>query len=120
MKKNLLIATLLLTFGAVHAQIGDCTKKDSYVELYDINGKYKTRISVSTNSQLSGCSSSIVVITNGTYAEIYDENGKYKTRISLPSLSYVKNVAGNSILIKNGLYVETYNSEGQYVGRRSD
>jgi hypothetical protein len=120
MKKLLLIGTMLMTFGAVNAQIGDCSQKGSYVELYDGNGKYMTRISISSNAQLNGCSSSIVVITSGSYAEIYDGNGKYKTRISLPSSGYVKNVTGNSILIKNGSYVETYNSEGKYVSRRSE
>lgn len=115
-----LMATMFLTVGAINAQIGDCSQKGNYIELYDTNGKYMTRFSTSSNVQLNGCSSSMVVITSGAYVEIYDGNGKYKTRFSINTSAYVKNVTGNNIFIKNGTYVETYNSEGKYVTRRSE
>jgi roadblock/LC7 domain-containing protein len=120
MRKILFMTTMLLTFGAVNAQIGDCSQKGGYVELYNSNGKYMTRFSISSNAQLNGCTSSMVVVTSGSYVEIYDENGKYKTRFSISTSAYVKNVTGNNIFIKNGSYVETYNSEGKYVTRRSE
>ena len=83
------MATILLTCGAVNAQIGDCSQKGNYVELHDANGKYMTRFSISSNTQLNGCTSSMVVITSGSNVEIYDGNGKYKTRFSISSSAYV-------------------------------
>jgi hypothetical protein len=120
MRKLVLASAFWMVLGTLHAQIGDCSVKSSYVEIYDSEGKYKTRFSISSSAELSGFSSTFIVVTSGSYAEIYDHEGKYKTRFSLPSNGYVKGVVGNSILVKSGSYIETYDKEGKYVSRRME
>jgi hypothetical protein len=122
MKNLLILATMLLTFGAVNAQIGDCSVKDSRVEIYDTDGRYKTYFSLpSSGAELSGFSSTIIAITNESRVEIYDADGRYKTYFSLPSSeAFVKNVAGNNIMVKNGSRIETYDKDGRYVTYRSE
>ena len=120
MKHLILIATMLLMFGAVNAQIGDCSVKGSRVEIYDANGRYKTYINLSSGAELSGFSSTIITITKGSRVEIYDADGRYKTYINLSSDAFVKNVAGNNIMIKKGSRIETYDKDGRYVTYRNE
>lgn len=120
MKKLLLVVKLLLLIGVVNAQIGDCSVKGSRVEIYDVNGRYKTYFSLSSGAQLSGFSSTIIAVTKGSRVEIYDANGKYKTYISLSSGSYVKSVNGSNIMVKNGSRIEIYDQNGRYVTYRRE
>ena len=120
MKKLLLMATMLLTFGAVNAQIGDCSVKGSRVEIYDANGRYKTSFGLSSGTELSGFSSTIIAITNRSRVEIYDADGRYKTSFGLSSGAFVKKVAGSNIMVKNGSRIETYDKDGRYVTSRSE
>lgn len=49
MRKLVLASAFWMVLGTLHAQIGDCSVKSSYVEIYDHEGKYKTRFSLPSN-----------------------------------------------------------------------
>lgn len=117
MKKLFLMATTLLIFGAVNAQIGD-VKVDGYnAKIYDDKGNYSyNSISLCSNCELSGFNSNYVVITDGSSAKIYDSKGNYTyNSIGLCSNCSVKNVTPSGILIKDGNTTKIYDFKGNYT-----
>jgi len=117
MKKLFLMATMLLMFGAVNAQIGDVKVDGSSAKIYDDKGKYTYKsISLCSNCELSGFNSNYIVITDGSSAKIYDSQGKFTYKsISLCSNCSVKNVTPSGILIKDGSKTKIYDFEGKYT-----
>lgn len=59
--------------------IGLAMQKGSYVEVYDENGRRKSRFYIG-NKVLQGFTSSIINVKDGSYLELYDENGKRRSR----------------------------------------
>jgi hypothetical protein len=78
MKKLFLMATMLLMFGAVNAQIGDVKVDGSSAKIYDDKGKntYKS-ISLCSNCSVKNVTPSGILIKDGSTTKIYDFNGKY-------------------------------------------
>jgi len=117
MKKLILMATMLLTFGAVKAQIGDVKVDGSFAKIYDDKGKYTYKsIGLCSKCELSGFNSNYIVITDGSFAKIYDDKGKYTYKsIGLCSNCSVKNVTPSGILIKDGSKTKIYDFNGKYT-----
>ena len=117
MKQFLLIATVLLTFGAAKAQIGEVKVKNGYAMIYDEDGKFSQKsISLGKNDELSGYNSKYIVITKNSYAMIYDHTGRFTQKsISLSGDAYVKSVTNTSILIVKNGYTMYYDFEGKYT-----
>ena len=44
MRKLVLASAFWMVLGTLHAQIGDCSVKSSYVEIYDHEGKCKNAL----------------------------------------------------------------------------
>ncbi len=120
MKKLLLIATMLLTYGALNAQIAEVKQEGSYARIYNDQGSYTgNSIGLGSGALVSGYNTKYIVVTEGSYARIYDSKGSYTgNSISLGSGSgnYVKNVSANAILIKEGSYTRYYDFKGSYTG----
>ena len=117
MVKFFLMATMLLIFGAVNAQIGDVKVDGSSAKIYDDKGNYSYKsISLCSKCELSGFNSNYVVITDGSNAKIYDSKGNYTYKsISLCSNCSVKNVTPSGILIKDGNTTKIYDFKGNYT-----
>ena len=79
MKKLFLMATMLLMFGAVNAQIGDCSVKGSRVEIYDADGRYKAYFALSSGTFVKNVAGSNIMVKNGSRIETYDKDGRYVT-----------------------------------------
>jgi hypothetical protein len=77
MKKLLLIATMLLLFGAVSAQIGDVQQKGNWLHSYDGNREVG-RFAIGSSDQFLGFSSSIVVVRRCGFG-IWEKSGVCKT-----------------------------------------
>jgi len=118
MKKLFLMATMLLMFGAVNAQIAEVKQEGSYARIYNEQGRYTGKsIRVSSGAEVSGYNSKYIVVTEGSYARIYNDQGRYTGKsIRLSSGSYVKNVSATAILIKEGSYTRYYDFNGRYTG----
>ncbi len=117
-KKILLMAIMLLTFGAINAQIAEVKEEGSYAKIYNDQGRYSGySIYIGSSYTLEGYNSSFIVVKEGSYAKIYNSNGRYTgNSIYLGSSYYIKNVTGSAILVKEGSYVKYYNFEGRYTG----
>ena len=61
MKHFLFMATMLLAFGAVNAQIADVTKKGDYLYVYDENGKKLSSMYLRTYD-VTGITSSFFIV----------------------------------------------------------
>ncbi len=118
MKQFLLIATMLLTFGAVNAQIAEVKIEGSYAKIYNDEGRYSgNSIYIGSGNSLEGYNSRYIVVKEGSYAKIYDSKGSYTgNSIYIGSGNYVKNVSGSAILVKEGSYVKYYDFKGSYTG----
>jgi hypothetical protein len=125
MKKYFITAAILLSFGAVKAQIGEIKQEGSgngYLKIYDESGKYNgIFISLCSNCEFIGNNSKYILIKEGSgsgYVKIYDENGKYTgIFISLCSKCQVKNVTSTAILISEGSITKYYDFTGKYTGK---
>lgn len=117
MKTIILIATMLLTFGAVNAQIGDVQQKGTTLYSYDGNREVG-RIHISSSDVFLGFSSTIVVVQKGTTIYSFDANGREKGRLHISSSDQFRSVNGNNITIKKGSTVYTYDVNGREISRR--
>lgn len=137
MKKNLLMATMLLTFVAVNAQISKAVQRTEaghiHVYVYGSGGSEITRIDLGTsgtNNQLGAFSSEIVVVqkteAGWVFAYVHDKTGKSVGRVTLGKTSdseigriisangsnfkVAKKVAGKN-------YTFTYDKSGREISR---
>ena len=62
MKKLLLMATMLLSFGAVKAQISDVQQKGSFLYVYGENNKQLSYLSIGSSDEYLGMGSSFFVV----------------------------------------------------------
>ena len=116
MKKLLLMATMLLMFGAANAQCNGVIFKitNGKLEKYDNNGNYKG--SITSDVIDSDCNNELVIVvkTNGK-VEKYDFNGNYKG--SITSDARKARVSGDIIIVtKENAKVEKYDFNGNYKG----
>jgi hypothetical protein len=118
MKKFFLMATMLLMFGAVNAQIGDVQQKGNWLYSYD-GSKEVGRFSINSSDVFQGFSSTIIVVQKGNWIYSYDAKGSEKGRFSINSADQFKNVNGNNIIIKKGNWAYTYDVKGKELSRRS-
>jgi hypothetical protein len=118
MKQVILIATFLLIFINVNAQIGDVQQKGNFIISYD-GYKEVGRFSINSSNVLLGFSSTIIVIKKSNFIISYDAKGKEKGRFSINSNDKFKNVNGNTIYIIKGRFVIAYEVNGKEISRRS-
>lgn len=117
------MATMLLSFGAFKAQIGEIKQEGSgngYLKIYDENGKYTGHyVSLCSNCDFTGNNSKYIIIKEGSgYAKIYDENGRYTGHyVSLCSKCQIKNITSSAILISEGGITKYYDFTGKYTGK---
>ena len=118
MKKLFLMATMLLMFGAVNAQIAEVKEDGSMVKIYDDRGSYTGNyVSFCSKCELAGYNSKYIVVVDGSMAKIYDSKGSYTGNyVSLCSSCYVKNVSASAILVKDGSMTKYYDFKGSYTG----
>ena len=118
MKKLLLMATMLLLFGAVSAQIGDVQQKGNWLHSFDGNREIG-RFAIGSSDQFLGFSTSIVVVKKGNWIHSYDQKGKELGRFAIGSSDQFRSVIGNNIIIKKGNWAHTYDVSGREISRRS-
>lgn len=117
MKRLLLMATMLLMFGAANAQIGEVKVERGYAMIYNEEGKFTQKsIRLDKTDELDGYNSKYIVISKGSHAWIYDHTGRFtQNSISLSGGAYIKNVTNTAILlVKNG-YTMYYDFQGKYT-----
>ena len=123
MKKLLLIATMLLMFGAANAQqIGDVQQKGTW--LYSYDGSHEVgHFSIGSSDVFLGFSSTIVVVQKGSGSGIwiysYDAKGHEQGHFSIGSSDVFRSVNGNYINIKKGSWIYTYDVRGHEISHRS-
>lgn len=118
MKKFFLMATMLLTFGAVNAQIGDVQQKGSWLHSYDGNNEIG-HFSISSSDVFLGFSSTIVVVQKGSWIHSYDAKGNELGHFSINSSDQFRSVIGNNINIVKGSWLHTYDVKGNEISHRS-
>jgi hypothetical protein len=118
MKKLLLITTLLLSIGAVQAQIGEIKNQGATAYLYTIQGTYMgSSITLSGGREIVGFNSNYVVVKEGSTVYLYDCKGSYiGYSISLNGGRTIKKVTELNILITDGTTVYYYDFKGVYTG----
>ena len=120
MKKLLLMATILLSFGAVKAQISDVQQKGSYLYVYGENNKQLSYVSIGSSDEYLGMGSSFFVVKKGSYIYTYDYNSKQIAYMSIGSSDKFKSAGGNSFNIKKGSYIYTYDKNCKQLSYRSE
>lgn len=118
MKKFLLVAIMMLIYGAVNAQIGEIKNQGSTAYIYNEQASYSGySISLSGGREILGYNSKYAVVQDGSVAYIYDSKGSYTGySISLSSGRRIKNVTVSNILVKDGSTVYYYDFKGSYTG----
>ena len=74
MKKLLLMATMLLSFGAVKAQISDVQQKGSYLYVYGENNKQLSYMIIGSSDKFKSAGGNSFNIKKGSYIYTYDKN----------------------------------------------
>ena len=119
MKRFLLMATMLLIYGAVNAQIGEVKVSGNQAKIYDESGNNTNRyVSLNSNSELVGYNSKFIVIVEGNQAKIIDSKGNFTYKyVSICSNCSVKKVTTSAILVKDGNMTKYYDFEGNYTNK---
>ena len=116
MKHFLFMATMLLAFGAVNAQIADVTKKGDYLYVYDENGKKLSSMYLRTYD-VTGITSSFFIVKKRDYAYVYDYTCKKISSMYIGDY-VIRGAAGNSFTIKKGDYIYTYDKNCKKLSSR--
>jgi hypothetical protein len=119
MKKFFLMATMLLIFGAVKAQISDVQQKGSYLYVYGENNKQLSFMNISSSDEYLGMGSSFFVVKKGSYIFTYDYKSKQIAFMNFSSSDKFKSVGGNSFNIQKGSYVHTYDKNCKQLSFRN-
>lgn len=119
MNKLFVVATMLLTFGTVNAQIGEVKVSGNQAKIYDENGINTNRyVSLNSNSELVGYNSKFIVIIEGNQAKIFDSKGNFTYKyVPICSNCVVKKVTSSAILVKQGNMTKYYDFEGNYTNK---
>lgn len=124
MKKNLLLALLLLSVILANAQSSE-SKSISYIEMtstwihiYDESGKcYYTDVR-SRFGDVVGYSSTFFIIHRGSFYVIYDANCRSVNTLSVSNIGEILSVTGNTFTAKNGSFISTYDRTGKKINVR--
>jgi len=118
MRKLLLMAMILLSFGALRAQISDVQQKGSYLYVYDNNNKQLSSMFMQNSDEYLGMGSSFFVVKKGSYIYTYDYNSKQIASMFLQNSDKFKSAGGNSFNIKKGSYIYTYDKNCKELSSR--
>lgn len=124
MKKNLLLALLLLSVILANAQSSE-SKSISYIEMtstwihiYDESGNaYYTDVR-SRFGDVVGYSSTFFIVHRGSFYVIYDANCRSVNTLSVSNIGEILSVAGNTFTAKNGSFISTYDRTGKKINVR--
>ena len=124
MKKNLLLALLLLSVILANAQSSE-SKSISYIEMtstwihiYDESGNvYYTDVR-SRFGDVVGYSSKFFIVHRGSFYVIYDANCRSVNTLSVSNIGEILSVAGNTFTAKNGSFISTYDRTGKKINVR--
>ncbi len=124
MKKNLLLALLLLSVILANAQSSE-SKSISYIEMtstwihiYDESGNvYYTDVR-SRFGDVVGYSSTFFIVHRGSFYVIYDANCRSVNTLSVSNIGEILSVAGNTFTAKKGSFISTYDRTGKRINVR--
>lgn len=124
MKKNLLLALLLLSVILANAQSSE-SKSISYIEMtstwihiYDESGNvYYTDVR-SRFGDVVGYSSKFFIVHRGSFYVIYDANCRSVNTLSVSNVGEILSVTGNTFTAKNGSFISTYDRTGKKINVR--
>ena len=77
MKTIILMATMLLMFGAVNAQIAEVKEDGNTLKIYDDKGSYQTSFSKCSSCSVKNVSTNYILIKDGSTTKYYDFRGSY-------------------------------------------
>ena len=81
MKQFLLMAIMLLTFGAVSAQIAEVKQDGRIAKIYNDQGRYTNNyISLCSNCYIKNVSGTAILVKDGNITKYYDFNGRYTNK----------------------------------------
>ena len=120
MKNLILLATILLTFGAVNAQISDVQQKGNYLHVYGENNKQLSFMNIGSSDEYLGMGSSFFVVKKGSYIHTYDYNSNQIAFMNIGSSDKFKSAGGNSFNIKKGGYIHTYDKNCKQLSFRNE
>jgi hypothetical protein len=109
--------TTIFTFGQ---DISDVSQSGNTLTVRDEKNNYISSKSVSRSDELSGFSSTIIVIRSGSTLTVYDKKFNYISSKTIGSNDRVKNVSSNNIIIKSGNTVTTYDKKINYISSRTE
>ena len=119
MKKFLLMATMLLSFGAINAQISDVQQKGNWLHVYGENNKELSHISINSSDEYLGMGSSFFVVKKGNWIHTYDYNSKEISHMSINRSDKFKSAGGSSFNIQKGNWIHTYDKNCKELSHRS-
>ena len=121
MKKLLFALTLVVSVTAAcfAEKISDIQQTDSWVYLYNENGKRYKTMSASSVGEILGWSSSFFVSQKGGWIYLHDSDGKCYKTMSASTVGDVIGVAGNTFTSRKGGWIYTYDASGKRINTRS-
>ena len=113
------MATMLLMFGAVNAQIADIEVRGQWIYVYGENNKQLCSTTISSDASLKGYCSSFYVIREGQWLYTKDSNCETINSMTISSDAIVRGVAGKSFTIKEGQWIYTYDKNCNQLSSRT-
>ena len=119
MKKIILPFAFTLITGMSFCQdISDISQSGNLLTVRDERNNEISRRYINSEDELSGFSSTIVVIRSGNLVYVFDQKFNEISRRYINSDDKVKNVNGNNIIIKAGNLITTYDKNWSEISRR--
>lgn len=120
MKQFLFFATMLLSIGAVNAQISDVQQEGNYLYVYDENNKEICDMRIDESyEEFKGFGNSFYILQSNNYLEVYNYNCKKISEIRIDkSYESFKSASGNNFNIYSGNYIVTYDKYCKKISER--
>ena len=99
--------------------ISSVETSNSWVYMYDQNGKKYQTLSVSSVGEVKGFSSTFFVSVNNRWVYLYDAEGRRYQTLSVSSVGEVIGVAGDTFTSRNGGWIYTWSKEARKINTRS-
>ena len=115
----ILCVCILSAFSLRAEQISDIEVTNSWIYLYNAQGKKFRSLSVSTVGNICGFSSSFFVSEKGSWIYLWNADGKKINSLSKSSVGEVISVAGDTFTSKKGNWIYTWTKEGKKINSRS-
>ena len=120
MRKFIVVLVAAFSFLPMMAEsISSIEVGNSWIYLYNAQGKKYKTLSTSSVGTIKGYSSSFFVSQSGSWIYLWDADGRRYKTLAKGTVGEIIGVAGDTFTSRSGSWIYTWNKEGKKINTRS-